>query len=148
MSPAMETWSFSLPTSSGGLGIEDGQGFHAAMNCELNQSVRRRVPNRHPKDKPPQREHRLRGVTKQCACRRPEPVSPTGNPVKQDAPEENAATLRPTTDAANSIRFKGSKREILVGRNPTLFESHHRALNFLTERRVYFPKAVALCFSL
>jgi hypothetical protein len=34
------------------------------------------VPGRHPKDKPPQREHRTRGVTKQCVCRRRKPVSP------------------------------------------------------------------------
>jgi hypothetical protein len=57
------------------------------------------MPDRHQKDKPPQREHRTSGVTKQYASRRPEPVSPAGNPQTEDAPKGNAATLRPTTDA-------------------------------------------------
>jgi len=82
----------------------------------LNKQASRRVPGHHQKDKPPQREHRTRGVTKQCACRRPEPVSSAGSPENQNAPEGNAATLRPTTDAATSIRFRGSKREISFGR--------------------------------
>jgi hypothetical protein len=48
-------------------------------------------------------------------CRRPEPVSPAGNPELQDAPKEKSVTLHPTTDAALSIRFRGSKREIPFG---------------------------------
>jgi hypothetical protein len=86
------------------------------MSCELtNVSIAGR-PVVFLKDKPPQREHRTGGVTKQCTCRRPEPVSPAGNPENQDAPEGNAATLRPTTDARKPIRFRGSKRESSVGR--------------------------------
>jgi hypothetical protein len=107
---------FAADINAGGLGIKHGQGFHNMSGYELNQQASRRVPGRHQKDKPPQREHRPRGITKQGACRRPEPVSPAGNPELQDAPEENAATLRPTTDAATSIRFRGSKREIPFGR--------------------------------
>jgi hypothetical protein len=40
----------------------------------------------------------------------------------QNAPEEKSVTLRPTTDAQTSIRFRGSKREISFGRilTPTL----------------------------
>src|ERR1700679_1318684 len=73
------------------------------------------MPGRHQKDKPPQREHRRSGVTKQYAGRRPEPVSPAGNPQTEDAPKGNAATLRPTTDALLSIRFRGSMRELFFG---------------------------------
>ncbi|MGA2869472.1 MAG: hypothetical protein ABSF34_09965, partial [Verrucomicrobiota bacterium] len=46
---------------------------------------------------------------------RPEPVSPAGNPQTEDAPKGNAATLRPTTDALLSIRFRGSMRELFFG---------------------------------
>jgi hypothetical protein len=72
----------------------------------------------------------LRGVTKQCACRRPEPISPAGNPVRQDAPKGNAATLHPTIDAPMPIRFRGSKREISFGRILTLLAGIQLIGNF------------------
>ena len=112
---------FAADINAGSLGIKHGQGFHNTLACELNQQISRRVPGRHQKDKPPQREHRTSGVTKQCVCRRPEPVSPAGSPELQNAPKEKSVTLRPTTDASLSIRFRGSKREIPFGRVLTPF---------------------------
>jgi len=94
------------------------------------------VPGRLQKDKPPQREHRANGVTKQNACQRPEPVSLAGNLENQDAPKGNAATLRLPTDAGHSIRFRGSKREISFGRilTPAISRREREKQSAVSER--------------
>ena len=111
---------FAANINAGSFGIEDRQGFHDRIKGQLSQRASRRMPGRHQKDKPPQREHRRNGVTKQYACRRPEPVSPAGNPQIENAPKGNAATLRPTTDALFPIRFRGSLRELIRGNLPPI----------------------------
>ena len=119
---------FTADINRGSLGIEHRQSFHDWMGCRLFQRVSRQVPDRLLKDEPPQREPRTSGVTKQCACRRPEPISPAGSPGIQNAPKDNAATLRPPTDAAKSIRFRGSKREIPFGR---ILSLHHARITLV-----------------
>src|SRR5206468_12965497 len=96
---------FAANINGGGFGIEHRQGFHNERSWRLITLASRRAPGRLLKDKPPQREHRPSGVTKQYVCRRPEPISPAGSSQNRNAPKGNAATLRPTTDAPFSIRF-------------------------------------------
>lgn len=108
---------FAAHVNGGGLGIEYRQRLPIGARGHLTELASRRVPDRPQKDKPPQRERRANDVTKQNACRRPEPVARAGNSDKIETHQRgNAATLHPPTDGRDASRFRGSKREIFFGR--------------------------------
>src|SRR6185436_3970908 len=123
---------FAADIDRGGLRVQDRQGLHHNQRSWVRELASHQVPGRLQKDKPPQREHPTQGVTKQNVCRRPEPISPAGNPGLRDAPKGNAATLRLTADEPLSIRFRGSKRELFFRGNLSPMNKRSGALSTQT----------------
>jgi len=85
-----------------------GKVFIGAIRLSL--MAKRRCPAVVMEDKPAQREHRLRGVTKQHDYRRSEPISPAGNLV--GAPKGICGHTAPNAcDPSQAKRFKGASAQ-------------------------------------